>query len=66
MSEPHGPDSLLTPQELADLCRVPLVTVYKWNVTGTGPSEIKVGRHVRYSRGEVDRWLNTRTAQATS
>lgn len=48
---------LLTPQELADRCRVPLATVYRWNYTGTGPAFMKLGRHVRYSRSEVDRWL---------
>lgn len=55
------PDELLTPQELADLCRVPLATVYRWNYLGSGPAFMKLGRHVRYLRAEVDRWLAEQT-----
>jgi excisionase family DNA binding protein len=54
----------LTPQELADLCRVPLPTVYRWNYTGTGPAYKKLGKHARYSRAEVDRWLAEQAAGA--
>ncbi|MGI8613719.1 MAG: helix-turn-helix transcriptional regulator [Nocardioidaceae bacterium] len=64
MNETRGADNLLTPQELAELCRVPLATVYRWNARGGGPATIAIGRHVRYSRAEVERWLATRTTSA--
>lgn len=54
---PAEPAELLTPQELADRLRVPVATVYAWNYKGTGPAFMKLGRHVRYSRAAVDRWL---------
>lgn len=54
-------DELLTPQELADRLRVPVATVYAWNYKGTGPAFLKLGRHVRYLRVEVDRWLAEQT-----
>ncbi len=49
-------EKLWTAQELADFFGVPLGTVYQWNSKRTGPRGIRVGKHVRYSRGEVDRW----------
>jgi len=49
-------DKLWTAQEVADYFGVPLGTVYQWNSKRTGPRGIRVGRHVRYSRAEVDRW----------
>ncbi len=51
------PTEFLTPQQLAKLCQVPLATVYRWNYLGTGPAFLKLGRHARYPRSEVDRWL---------
>jgi excisionase family DNA binding protein len=49
---PAGP--YLTPQELADELRLPLETIYTWNKRGTGPRRLKFGRHVRYTRADVD------------
>jgi len=53
---------LLTPQELADRFKVPLATVYRWNYLGTGPRFHKLGRHVRYSVGDVERWFTEQAA----
>jgi excisionase family DNA binding protein len=58
----HAGADLLTPQQLADLCQVPVTTVYAWNYKDTGPRYLKVGRHVRYLRSEVDRWLAEQAA----
>jgi len=49
-------DRLWTAQELADYFGVPIGTVYQWNSKHTGPRSIRVGKHVRYSQTEVDRW----------
>ena len=46
----------LTPEELAERYGVPLATVYQWRHKGYGPTGIKVGRHVRYSVTECERW----------
>jgi predicted DNA-binding transcriptional regulator AlpA len=52
---------LLSPVELAAYLGVPLKTVYKWQSSSPryGPRCFKVGRHVRYRRGDIDRWLET-------
>lgn len=48
----------LTPQDLAELLQVPLTTIYGWRYKGAGPRGMKVGRHVRYRRADVETWLD--------
>lgn len=50
-------DEFLTAEELHQLCKVPLGTVYQWNHRGTGPKALKIGRHLRFRRSDVDAWL---------
>lgn len=54
-------NALLSPQQLADYLGVPVATVYRWRHESTGPRGIKVGKHVRYRRGDVEAWLETRS-----
>jgi excisionase family DNA binding protein len=51
MAEP-----MLTVTQLADELGVPVQTIYTWNSRGTGPKYVKVGRHVRFRRSDVDAW----------
>ncbi len=51
------PAELLSPQDLADLCQVPLATVYRWNHCGDGPLPLHIGRHVRYRLSDVEVWI---------
>jgi excisionase family DNA binding protein len=48
---------LLTIDELSAYLRVPVATLRKWRANGTGPACAKVGRHLRYRRNEIDRWV---------
>ena len=50
-------ERLLGPRELAEWLDVPLQTIYKWRHIGEGPSGLKIGRHVRYRREVVEKWL---------
>ena len=54
------PEVLLSPAELAEMCQVPVGTVYRWNYLGTGPRPIRVGKHCRYRQRDVDAWLENR------
>lgn len=56
-SPDDGLDALLTPQVVADALGVPLQTLYTWRVKQAGPSGIKVGRHLRYRRSDVEAGL---------
>jgi len=53
-------EALLTPEDLAELCGVPLGTVYRWNYKGTGPTLLRIGKRVRYRKADVERWLDSR------
>jgi len=47
----------MSPQELADYLAIPVQTVYGWTRTRSGPVRLKIGRHVRYRRRDVEDWL---------
>lgn len=47
---------LLTPDEVAALLSVPVSTVRDWARRGVLPSR-KLGRHRRFLRSEVERWV---------
>lgn len=55
---------LLTRSEVARELKVPVATLAQWAYQGTGPTFYRIGRHVRYSLVELDRWLETRRAGA--
>lgn len=55
-------DRLMTVEELSDYLRVPKTTLYGWRYKGTGPPAIRVGRALRYRESDVERWLQSQTA----
>lgn len=55
----YDPESLMTPQELADILRVPRGTLANWRSKDQGPPFIKLGRHVRYPWECVTEWINS-------
>ncbi len=54
----RGWDRLLTLPEVADYIGVPLHTLYGWRSRSAGPRGIKVGKHVRVRRGDLETWLD--------
>lgn len=55
------PGDVLTIEELADYLKIPKSTLYKLVREGKVPSQ-KVGRHWRFRKEAIDRWLeNTRS-----
>lgn len=54
-------DELLTLAVLAAMLNVPRQTIYAWRSRGGGPPGIKLGKHVRFRRRDVERWLDSRT-----
>ena len=53
-------DRLLTANELADFLDVPIKTLYAWRHRGEGPIGFRVGRHIRYRRSDIQRWIEQR------
>lgn len=50
------PDNILTIDELSDYLRIPRSTLYKLAQEGRVPCQ-KVGRHWRFRKEAIDRWL---------
>jgi predicted DNA-binding transcriptional regulator AlpA len=48
---------LLTAGMLSDEIQVPTATLAQWRYRSEGPPFVRLGRHVRYRREDVDAWL---------
>ncbi|MEX0755007.1 MAG: helix-turn-helix domain-containing protein [Actinomycetota bacterium] len=53
------PEALLTPAELAHYLGVPTATLTRWRYVRSGPSFLRVGRHVRYAWWDVQEWIRS-------
>jgi excisionase family DNA binding protein len=49
---------VMTVREVAEYLRLPVGTLYGWRYRGKGPVGMRVGRHVRYRRADVEEWLD--------
>jgi hypothetical protein len=50
-------DLLMEPVEVSTYLGVPVGTLANWRYQALGPAYIRVGRHVRYRRADVARWV---------
>jgi excisionase family DNA binding protein len=50
------------PQQLAEYLSIPLATVYRWRTRRYGPPGVRMGKHVRYRKDDVERWVNSLVA----
>jgi excisionase family DNA binding protein len=60
----HDLDRLLSVEELAAYLDIPVATIYAWRYRRQGPPGFRVGRHLRFRREDVERWISERL-QAT-
>lgn len=49
----------LSPIQFAKELQIPLKTIYGWRAAHKGPRGHKIGNHVRYSRADINAWLET-------
>lgn len=54
-------ERLWTPSEVARYLGVPVRTLYAWRYRGEGPPGLRVGKHLRYRRTEIDAWLGSQS-----
>jgi predicted DNA-binding transcriptional regulator AlpA len=60
---------MLTEHELAAELQVSLATLQRWRLyggVGLGPRWVKVGKHVRYRREDVQAWLDENTREGAA
>lgn len=60
---PRTTDDVMTIDELAAYLKLSKSTLYKLAQEGKVPGQ-KVGRHWRFHRGVIDRWLGDRKARS--
>lgn len=63
-STPTTTDRLLTVDDVADYLGVPRATLYAWRYQNAGPPALRVGRHLRYRRADLDAWVQTQLSDA--
>ena len=59
-------EELLDLEWLSDLLGIPVRTIYAWRQRGEGPPAYRVGKHLRWRRGDVEAWLEERRDKAGS
>lgn len=59
-------DDLLDTADVAKMCAVSERTIEGWRSDGYGPAFVKVGKSVRYRRGIVKEWLDSRAGTSTA
>jgi excisionase family DNA binding protein len=64
MSDAMRGRQLLTIDQLCDWLQVPKQTIYKWRSLGRGPHGYRIGKHIRFDVGEVERWLSAQIEDA--
>jgi hypothetical protein len=57
---------LLDPRTTAAHLGVKPGTLAKWRVAGGGPPFLKIGSRIRYSRADLERWLDEHRRRSTS
>jgi excisionase family DNA binding protein len=55
-------ERILTPDEAADVLRVPAETLAYWRRTATGPEYYMSGKHVRYCESDLEEWVRKQKA----
>ena len=51
---------LLSIDEVSAYLGIPVDSLRRWRTQGTGPRAAKLGKHLRYRKDEVDRWVTER------
>jgi len=51
---------LLSTADVAEYLGVPVKTLYAWRYRHEGPPALRVGRHVRYRRLDIEEWVRSR------
>jgi len=59
------PDRLLSVEDLAEYLGAPATTLYQWRYRREGSRGFRVGRHLRYQRIDVAKWIERQIENAS-
>lgn len=57
-SAPDPGGEILTTAEVSAMTKIPVATLRYFRYAGTGPGSFRLGRHVKYRRADVEKWLD--------
>jgi hypothetical protein len=57
------PDDLLNEVEASDILRISVRTLQSWRCKGIGPRFTRIGRSIRYRRGNLLDWTQANTVE---
>lgn len=57
---------LLSPKQVSEGWRISVITLARFRANGNGPRYIKIGRAVRYHKGDLENWLKQQERRSTS
>jgi predicted DNA-binding transcriptional regulator AlpA len=57
-------DRLMAPLDVSEVLGVPTATLANWRSASQGPPFLRVGRHVRYRRPDLEEWIEERVQRA--
>lgn len=60
LASSEEPDRLLSIDDVSKMLQLPVQSIYKQRSLGTFCPAYKIGRHLRWRRGELLDWLETR------
>ncbi len=66
MNETADVEPLLSTDEVSRVLVIPAGTLANWRWMGTGPLFLRVGRHVRYRRTDVEAWIDAQVHSAAN
>ena len=64
VNETADVEPLLSTDEVSRVLVIPAGTLANWRSMGTGPRFLRVGRHVRYRRTDVEAWIDAQVHAA--
>jgi len=59
-------EDLLNERETAKKLRISVQLLRKWRANGTGPEHIKLGKCVRYSESDIERYIASQRSCANA
>jgi excisionase family DNA binding protein len=61
--ERQDQQEIMTTAEVADMLQVSVSTLKYWLYCDKAPASIKIGKHRRFRRSDVQRWIDEHTAE---
>ncbi len=55
----------LSPKDVEEIYNIPITTLEQWRSKKRGPIYHKLGKHIRYTPLDVDKWVEARKIQTT-